>query len=184
MEERQVGALRMKRINRRISILMGFTLSFFMSLVANLFLAEGGFKIGAFFLSFGITLVISLIIGLLLPIKKMNDGIERKLNLKPRSLAANAIEALVMDCIYTPIMTLVMTLVAWKMANSQNPQANIPFLPMFLKGLLVGMLVGFVLGFVFQPLYTNLGVGKRRPPMPPKDMPPKAAPKDAPKKED
>ena len=168
MEERKVGALRMKRIGRRISILMGFTLSLCLSLVANLFLAEDGFKIGAFFLGFAVSLTISLIIGFLVPMKRVNDGIDRKFNLKPGSVGANALEALVSDLIYTPIITLVMTLMAWFMANNNNPNANIPYFPMFLKSLLVCMLVGYVLIFIFQPLYTKLVVGKRRPPVPPK----------------
>ena len=164
MEERQVGALRMKRIGRRISILMGITLSFFNSLVANLFLAKEGFKIGAFLISFGISLVVSILIGLIVPIKKIHDSVVRKFHLKPGSLGANAVEALVSDLIYTPIMTLVMTLVAWIMANKQNPNADIPYLPMFLKGLAVCFIVGYILAFIFAPLYTRLVVGKRRMP--------------------
>ena len=169
MEERQVGALRMKRIGRRISILMGITLSLCLSLVANLFLAEGGFKIGSFFLSLGVSLVISLLIGFIIPMKRMNDSIDRTFKLKPGSVAATAVESLASDLIYTPIITLVMTLIAWKMANSHNPDANIPYLPMFLKSLWVCMLVGYVLIFIFAPLYTRLVVGKRRIPAgPPK----------------
>ena len=173
MEERQVGALRMKRIGRRISILMGFTLSLCLSLVANLFLAEDGFKIGAFFLSFAISLTISLIIGFIVPMKRVNDSVDRALKLRPGSMAANALESLISDLIYTPIITLVMTIVAWKMATSHNPNANIPYLPMFLKSLAVCMAVGYVLIFIFTPLYTRLVVGKRRMPAgPPKDRRP------------
>ena len=173
MEERQVGALRMKRIGRRISILMGITLSLCLSLVGNLFLAEDGFKFGDFILGLCISLTISLLIGFIVPMKKVNDSVDRTFKLRPGSMAANAVEALVSDLIYTPIITLVMTLVAWKMATSHNPQADIPYLPMFLKSLAVCMAVGYVLIFIFAPLYTRLVVGKRRMPAgPPQDRRP------------
>lgn len=158
MQERQVGALRMKRIGRRISILMGVTLSLCLSLVANLFLADE-FKIGSFFISFGITLVISLIIGLIVPMKKVNDGVDRALNLKPGSLPAHLMETLVSDLIYTPIITVIMSTVAYFMATSNG--AQIPYVPMLLKSLLVCFLVGYVLIFIFAPLFMRLVVGKR-----------------------
>lgn len=160
MEERQVGALRMKRIGHRISIMMGITLSLCLSLVAHLFLADE-FKFGAFLLSFAISLTISLIIGFLIPMKKVNDSVDRKLGLKPYSIGARLIESFVSDLIYTPIITVVMTTISYFIATSNG--ADIPFGPMFLKSLLVCFLVGYVLIFIFMPLFMALVIGKRRP---------------------
>ncbi len=166
MEERKAGAIRMKRIGRRISILMGVTLSLCLSLVANLFLADK-FTFMGFLSSFAITLTLSLVIGMVVPMKKVNDSVDRKFNLKPNSMGARAMEALVSDLIYTPIITLVMSTVAYFMATKNNPQANIPYVPMLLKSLGVCMAVGYVLIFIFAPLFTSLVVGKRK--MPPKE---------------
>jgi hypothetical protein len=159
MEERQVGALRMKRINRRISILMGVTLSLCLSLVAHLFLADK-FTFTGFLLSFAISLTISLIIGLIVPMKKVNDAVDRSLNLRPFSIKARLVESLVSDLIYTPIMTVIMTTISYFIAT--NNGADIPYVPMLLKSLLVCFLVGYVLIFIFQPLFMTLVIGKRR----------------------
>ena len=68
-------------------------------------------------------------------------------------------ETLVSDLIYTPIITVIMSTVAYFMATSNG--AQIPYVPMLLKSLLVCFLVGYVLIFIFAPLFMRLGVGKR-----------------------
>ena len=159
MEERQVGALRMKRIGRRISILMGVTLSLCLSLVAHLFLADK-FTFSGFLISFAISLTISLIIGFIVPMKKVNDAVDSSLHLKPFSIQARLMESLVSDLIYTPIITVIMTTVSYFIAT--NNGADIPYVPMLVKSLLICFLVGYVLIFIFMPLFMTLVIGKRR----------------------
>ena len=149
----------MKRINRRISILMGVTLSLCLSLVAHLFLADK-FTFLGFLLSFAVSLTISLIIGLIIPMKKVNDAVDRSLHLRPFSIQARLVESLVSDLIYTPVMTVIMTTISYFIAK--NNGAEIPYVPMLLKSLLVCFLVGYVLIFIFQPLFMTLVIGKRR----------------------
>ena len=144
----------MKKIGRKMSILMGVTLSFFLSLVGNL--SSGRFTVMGFVISFVASTVISLIIGFVVPMKKVGEGVCNGLRLRPRSLAAHCAESLVSDLIYTPFITLVMVALAWKMATAHG--AQIPFVPMFLHALAVSMIVGFVLIFIFMPLYMRMVV--------------------------
>lgn len=147
----------MRKIGRKMSILMGVTLSFFLSLQGNLL--SGRFTIPAFLLSFAVSTVISLIIGFLVPMKKVGDGVCAALKLKPHSFLARFAETLISDVIYTPIITLAMVTLAWRMATSHG--AQIPFVPMFLHSLGLSMITGFVLILLFMPLYLRLVMPKQ-----------------------
>ena len=146
----------MKKIGRKMSILMGVTLSFFLSLQGNLL--SGHFSVPAFLISFAVSTAISLIIGFLVPMKKVGDGVCNALHVKPRSIPARLAETLVSDVIYTPIITLAMVALAWKSATAHG--AQIPFLPMFLHSLGLSMITGFVLIFIFMPLFMRLVIPK------------------------
>ena len=91
-------AMMIKKIGRRMSILMGITLSFCLSLLGNL--TSGHFTLSGFLISFAASTLISLIIGFLVPIKKVGDGICNALHLKPRSLPAHCAESFLSDLIY------------------------------------------------------------------------------------
>ncbi len=145
-------AMMIKKIGRRMSILMGITLSFCLSLLGNL--TSGHFTLSGFLISFAASTLISLIIGFLVPIKKVGDGICNALHLKPRSLPAHCAESFLSDLIYTPVITLAMVALAWKMAAAHG--AQMPFLPVFLHSLLLSMIVGYVLIFILMPVYLRL----------------------------
>lgn len=147
----------MKKMGRKMSLLMGITLSFFLSLAGNL--ASGRFTLAGFAISFAASTAISLIIGFCIPMKKVGDGVCAALHLKPRSLPAHCAESFVSDLIYTPVITLAMVALAWKMTTSHG--AQIPFVPMFLHSLVLSMIVGYVLIFIFMPLYMRLLVPKK-----------------------
>lgn len=142
----------MRKIGIQMSILMGVSLSFCLSLVGSL--SSGHFTMPTFLLSFAVSTIISLIIGLLVPMKKVNDSLDAKLGLQPRNLSTHLFESLISDLIYTPIITLVMVFMNWKIATSHG--ATIPFAPMFVKSLIISMLVGYVLIFVLMPLFLKL----------------------------
>lgn len=143
---------RMKAIGRKMSICMGITLSFCLSLVG--ILSSGHFTVPGFIISFIVSTIISLLIGFLVPMKKLNDKFCG--NMKP-GLGRKCLEALISDILYTPIMTLAMTAMAWKQATGQG--AKIPYLPMFLKSLVLTFAVGYVLILIFTPLYFKLITG-------------------------
>ena len=147
---------KMRKIGLQMSVLMGVTLSFFLSLVGNLMGAKqsGSFSVPGFLISFVISTIVSLFIGLIVPMKKVNDGLHAKLNMQEGSIGAKLLDSLVSDIIYTPIMTLLMVFLAYKQATAHG--AQMPFLPMFLSSLVVCLIVGYILIFIFMPLYLNI----------------------------
>ena len=152
---------KMKKIGLQMSILMGVTLSFCLSLVGNLMGAKNspsGFSVPGFLISFVVSTIISLIIGFLVPMKKVNDSVCGKMNLQPGQMSTRLMESLISDIIYTPIMTFIMVLLAYKQATRGG--AQIPFLPMFLSSLVVCLIVGYVLIFIFMPLYMKIVMKK------------------------
>ena len=168
----------MKKISRQMSVLMGLTLSFFMSLAGNL--ASGKFTVIGFILSFIVSFIISVLIGLFVPMRRVNDAVDRKLGLAPGKLSTHAVESLVSDFIYTPLITLAMIAMAYKNAVSHGAK-GLKFGPMFGKALLLSLVIGFILVFFFMPIYMKLllkknGIGGPPPHGaggPPRDIPPK-----------
>ncbi len=144
--------MNMKKIGREMSLLMGVTLSFFLSLTG--LIAAGKFNVIGWIISFVISTIISLIIGFIIPMKKLTDGVNNKLGLKPGKLGTRCMESLISDLIYTPIITLAMVFMAYKKATAHG--AKIPFMGMFGKSLALSMVVGFILIFIFMPLYMKL----------------------------
>ena len=76
-----------------MGILMGGTISFVNSLIGTL--SSGRFTVGGFLNSFLISFVISQILGLIIPIKKISDSLIKKLDLQPGTLKARIVDALV-----------------------------------------------------------------------------------------
>ena len=143
---------KMKKIGLIMSILMGITLSFFLSLMGNII--SGHFTLQGWIISFLLSLVISLIIGFLVPMKKVNDHFCGRYGLAPGKISTKCVESLISDLIYTPVITIAMVVFAYISATSHG--AQIPLLPMLLSSLIVCLAVGFVLIFIFQPLYLKM----------------------------
>ena len=143
---------KMKEIGRKMSIRMGILMSFSLSLIGTL--TSGHFSVPGFLISFVLSTVVSLIIGFLVPIGLINMKIAKKHNLEPGKIKTRCVEALVSDLVYTPVMTLVMTILAYTMAMKQSGgMAQISFLPMFLRSLLICFVAGFILILVFMPIF-------------------------------
>ena len=154
----------MKKIGRQISIRMGITLSLCLSIVGSLFgnLSSGReivfvpFIIGLV-LSFAASLIISLVIGFLVPMKKVTDNFCEKRDLKPGTFKRLLAESLVSDLIYTPLITVVMVCLNYALAFSNG--AKIP-----VQGMVIGMIeslilcfvVGFILILIFMPMFMKM----------------------------
>jgi hypothetical protein len=138
----------MKKIGFQISILMAFVISLCLSFVGTF--CSGQFRLPSFLMSFGISFFISLLIGFLIPMKKVHGGMEQKFGLEPGSMKARLAEAAVSDLIYTPVMTLAMTLAAYKNAVAHG--AKMPYLPMFLKSLLISLAAAFCIIYLVTPV--------------------------------
>jgi len=146
---------KMKKISMEMSVLMGVTLSFFLSLAGNL--SSGHFTLIGFLSSFIVSLIISLIIGFLVPLKKITDSLVEKLHLEPYKLGKHLFEAFISDLIYTPVITLCMVTLAYMMTARHAPAGQVPpFGAMLGKSMILSMAVGYLLIFIFTPLYMKL----------------------------
>ena len=141
----------MKKMGIQMSLMMGVTLSFCLSLTG--LVSAGQFSVPALIINFLISFVISMIIGLLVPMKKVGDAAIAKAGIEPRTLKARLLESLLSDLIYTPIITICMIL----MARQKIPSDKLPpFVPMLIKSLVISLIVGYVLIFIFQPLFMKI----------------------------
>ncbi|SEK34704.1 hypothetical protein SAMN02910353_00523 [Ruminococcus sp. YRD2003] len=148
---------KMKTVSILMSLFMGVTLSFCLSLLGNL-LAEGGFKPIVFIVSFIVSTLISLVIGFVVPMRKISTAITK--NMKPRSIGAKLVDALVSDLIYTPVITLVMIVLVRFMANKMSGgHAQLPpFAVMFLSSLVISLVAAFVIILIVTPLFMKLSL--------------------------
>ena len=175
----------MKKIGMQISVLMGVTLSFFLSLTGNALSKH--FTVKAWLVSFAISTLVSLAIGFCVPMKPLLDAVTRTFGLRQGRFGARCVESLVSDIIYTPLITLIMVALAYFGARREiltaamshgaseevaaQAAAQLHFLPMFLHSLAVEMLVGYVLIFIFMPLFMRLVMKAHRADVPPQGMP-------------
>ena len=171
----------MRNIGVIMNILMGVSLSCALSLTG--LLASGHFAVPAWLVSFGLSTVLSLVIGFCLPVRRAAMALCRTCKQQQGSLGALLIDSLVSDLFYTPLITLLMVALAYHGAQSGINAAiaagasveslpQLHFLPMFLHSLGLSLLVGYVLIFVLQPLFLRLLIGK--PTDAPTSTPPRA----------
>ena len=151
-----------KKIGRFISIRMGIAMSITMSLVGSLLGAMNAVKQGApfifaFFPSFLVSLVITMIlaiaIGLIIPMKKVNDGIEKKT--KTKGFLLHFLQSLVSDLIYTPFIGFVMAFVSTALfVVPKNP--GMPLVPValgnFLKSLAPEFIIALIVIIILEPI--------------------------------
>ena len=143
---------KMRSIGMRMSILMGLTLSFCLSLVGTFFgtmRAGRPFPMVGWLIGFVISAIVSLIIGFAVPMGRINRSVGEKYG--QGTLKARLIDALISDLIYTPVITLIMIILNYRQAAAQG--AQIPFLAMFLPSLALSLVVAYILILVFQPLF-------------------------------
>ena len=156
-----------------MAIKMGLAMSFCMSLIGTG--TSGHFTIVGFLISFFVSLVICMIIGYVIPMGRISGAACRAAKLKQGSLPARAMEALISDIVYTPIMSLVMVTIAYNMAMKQSGgKAQLNFLGMFIPSLIITLIAGFVIIFIIQPIFFKQTMKKYGAEMPmggPKDRP-------------
>ena len=146
-----------------MSLLMGLTLSFCLSLTGLLSsLGKTEYTVSRFIVSllinFAVSFAISMAIGLFVPMKKVNDSLDKKLGLQPGKLGTRLFDSLISDLIYTPVITLTMVFIAYKQATGHG--AKMPFLPMFLGSLALCFTAAFILIFFLTPVYMKTALKK------------------------
>ncbi len=135
-----------------MSIKMGLAMSFCMSLIGTG--TSGHFTIPGFLISFFASLILCMIIGFVIPMGRVSQAACRAARLRPGSLPARCMEALVSDLIYTPIMSLAMVTIAYNMAMKQSGgKAQLNFWGMFVPSLIITLIAGFVIIFIIQPIF-------------------------------
>ncbi len=150
---------KMRLVGRDMSIKMGITMSFFLSLIGTA--TSGHFTIPGFLISFVVSTIISLIIGFLIPMGKLSNGLLNKFHLIRGNLGARCLETLVSDLIYTPIMTFAMVFLAYNMAMKQSGgMAQLSLGKMFLSSLIICFLAAFVIIFIVQPIFMKQAMKK------------------------
>ena len=142
----------MLKVGMEMNILMSVSMSLCLSLTG--LLSSGQFTISGFFESFLISLVISFLLGIFISIPRIHEAVEKKFGLKRDSLSTRAIESLLSDLIYTPLMSVIMITLAWITARTHG--ANPPLLMMLLKGLGLSLITAYLLIFLFEPLFLKV----------------------------
>ncbi len=158
----------MKKIGIYMNILMGATMSLFLSLSRSLtsMRQSGEFSLPGFFSGFLIGFAVGLLIGFAVPIPRLTAALLKKTGQTRGTLPARALESLVSDLIYTPAITVVMIL----LVRSRIPErTRPPFIGMLMGSLFLFLALAFLLIFLFMPLYLRILTKKFGPPG---DMPP------------
>ncbi|MBQ9695743.1 MAG: hypothetical protein IJV58_04865 [Oscillospiraceae bacterium] len=156
----------MNTIGKHMNIAMGVALSFCLSLVGNL--TSGHFTAGAFIASFLLSTDVSLIIGFCVPLRKITESACK--HMQPGTFKRRCAESLISDLAYTPVMTLLMILLAWFGAARHG--GSMPFVPALVKAEIISLIVGFVLIFIFQPLFLRQILKENGIGAPPQGQPP------------
>ena len=88
--------------NALVGVFLGVVLSFFLSFVGTL--QSGHFSVVALIVSFMCSSILSIIIGIFVPIKRITDSACRKANVKIEGFGGRCLAALIGDLIFTPFM--------------------------------------------------------------------------------
>ncbi len=163
----------MRKVGTTISFMMSFTLSFFLSITGVVTgnmrnIREGNVSMPQLVLSiivsYIMSTVISLMIGFIVPMGKVNEALAGNM----KGIKRRLYEALISDLVYTPIITFAMTGYAYtKVMRESQGMAQIHFIPMFLSSLLICMAVGYVFIFILQPVFTKIAFKKHGVSFPP-----------------
>ena len=155
-----------KKIGRFISIRMGVAMSITMSLVGSLLGAVSAVKqsgapfIAAFLPSFlasiVLTMILAIAIGLIIPMKKVNDGIAK--TTKTKGFLLHFLQSLVSDLIYTPFIGLVMAFFSTALfVIPKNPNLGMNMLvPValgnFAKSILIEFVIALIVIIILEPI--------------------------------
>lgn len=145
----------MRAVGIKMNILMGFSMSVILSLVGTL--TGGHFSVPSWLVSFGISLIISLAIGFLVPVKKLGDMACKKCNVEEKSFKGNLVSSVISDLIYTPIITIIMVVIMLNNAAKHAPAGAVPPVGRVLPGsLLICLIVGYIVIVILQPLFLKM----------------------------
>ena len=141
-----------KKAGLQISIYMGITMSFFLSLFENIL--SGHFTLILFLVTFGASTALSFVIGYFVPMGPITSAATRKL--KSGGLSARIVSSLISDIIFTPVLTIAMVTLVRLMLPAPSASQLPPYHVMVLGSLIPGMILGFILALIFMPVYQKM----------------------------
>ncbi len=155
-----------KKVGRYISLRMGIAMSITMSVVGSLLGAITAVKssgapfIAAFLpsllASIVITMIIAIGLGFLIPMKKLNDGIENAT--KTKGFVLHLLQSLASDLIYTPVIGIVMAFFSTAVfVIPKNPNLSMDmFVPVsmgnFAKSFLPEFIIALIVIIIIEPI--------------------------------
>ena len=142
----------MKKIGLFMNLCMSITLSLALTLFGQLM--SGHISVIGFLISLVLSLAVSFLIGIVIPMPKLRTALCRKCGIDTFSKKGNALSALLSDVIYTPAITLCNIILAH--SNAVQHGASVPFLRMFIPSLLMSLAAAYVLILMLTPLFLKI----------------------------
>lgn len=157
-------AAQMRKVGIKMNLLMGFWMSLVLSYIGTRLGGHPSLK--AHLVSFGISFLISLIIGFSVPVKRLGDSACNLLKVNPFSFRGNLVTSFVSNLIYTPAITIIMVGIMITAARKAMLAAGITQgLPdmrsAIIHSLGICLIVGYVTICIFQPFLLNLVMPKK-----------------------
>ena len=145
-----------KTVGLLVSTFMGLSISLVLSIVGPA--SSGHFAVKTVLVSFFCSSIISVIISILIPIKRISDAACNGVHLKNESLAGRLFSTFVSDLCFTPIISTLMVLMSYISAKRHNPHFNVPFGRMLTSNLIISFIVAYFIIFIFLPLFVKLSI--------------------------
>ena len=143
----------MKKIERQMSLIIGTILSFVLSLIG--IISSEKPSIVSFLICFVMSVILSIVIGSVVPLRSITEKVTGSMNLQKGSLGSRAVESLLSDVIFTPVITLAMVILAYAMSHG-----HMPFVPAFVGSLVKGLVIGFIILFIITPAVLKFVLSK------------------------
>lgn len=143
-----------RNVGTMVGVLMGLMISFVLSIVGPL--RSGHFTVVSMLVSFLCSSIISVLIGIFVPIKGITDGACSVMKLNPQKLIGRIVSAFISDLIFTPLVTFLMVLMNYKRAK--NADINLSFGRMYFGNLVMSFIIAFFLILIFLPLIIKLSI--------------------------
>ena len=143
----------MKEYAKKMSLCMGIMMS--LSLTAIGLISANAFTPVSFLFNFGVSFGIMSIVGRFFDAGMISMNILQKNGIDRGSLKGRLIQSLIIDLVYSPIMTFVMITLSYLIGKSQSVKLP-PYIPMLIRGLLVSFVAAFFLCLIFTPIFEKI----------------------------
>lgn len=145
-----------KTVGLLVSVFMGLSISLVLSIVGPA--SSGHFAVKTVLVSFFCSSIISIIISIIIPIKRISDAACRGVHLNIESLPGRLFSALVSDICFTPIISTLMVSMSYINAKRNDPSFSVPFGRMLTSNLIISFVVAYLIIFICVPLFIKLSI--------------------------